>query len=79
MRPFDAGEPGLATRPFRGTLIDLLRDRIMLPMHDPGGMPADAAGFLLKDAGPARAIARGRTDQEIAEGRGGWPGPFGPI
>ena len=43
---------GLATRSSRGTLIDRFRDRVMLPVHDAGGMLAGFTGRASPGAGP---------------------------
>ena len=43
---------GLATRSSRGTLIDRFRDRVMLPVHDAGGMLAGFTGRASPSAGP---------------------------
>ena len=43
---------GLATRSSRGTLIDRFRDRVMLPVHDAGGMLAGFTGRARPNAGP---------------------------
>ncbi len=43
---------GLAKLSSRGTLIDIFRDRIVLPDHDAGGMPAGFIGRAHPRAGP---------------------------
>ena len=43
---------GLATRSSRGTLIDRFRDRVMLPVHDAGGMLTGFTGRARPGAGP---------------------------
>jgi DNA primase len=43
---------GLATRSSRGTLIDRFRDRVILPVHDAGGLLAGFTGRARPDAGP---------------------------
>ena len=43
---------GLATRSSRGTLIDRFRDRVMLPVHDAGGMLTGFTGRASPGAGP---------------------------